>query len=138
MLLAPCSWNIEPRITVNPGDIKMLDPIQLQTGVDFHVQVNDPKGLTAAATAKGAGGGLMLCARPWADLSHPDDGSRRRRSGYHHLLVPASTNLAFTAFSNVLSMTNSLGQAISKTAGQAVTVNIPQGQTQHTEVINVK
>ncbi len=136
--LPPCSWSTEPRVVVTSAQTVFLPPIQMQAAVDFYVRVNDPNGTRAASEGKAPGAALMLAVRAPNGRMFPIPMVTKDSAGAdHHLAVPAGVDLVFMAASQGLAATNSLGASISNQAGSSVTVNIPSGQTQHKEVINI-
>jgi hypothetical protein len=138
-LLPPCSWSPETRVIVKNGNTVEAPPIGFETAVDFHVRVNDPKGVMASAVGKAPGAALFLAVRSPNGRVVPIPMTARDQGGAdHHLAVPAGKDLKFIAVSNALSMTNSLGQDVSKPAGSSNSVNVPPGQTKHDEVINIR
>jgi hypothetical protein len=138
-LLPPCSWTTELRVVVVNGQAATAAPIKLQASVDFYVRVNDPNGTRASAEGKVPGKALMLAVRAPNGRMFPIPMTARDSAGFdHHLSVPAATDLAFTAYSNAFTITDTAGQLISQQAGESTTINIPTGQTQHKEVITIQ
>jgi hypothetical protein len=140
-LLPPCSWSKEPRVTVTDnGKTAFVAPIQLQSAVDFYVRVNDPKGKKAANEAKGPGSALFLRLLSPNGRVFPIPMTAKDATGFdHHLRVPAGVDLTFAASSNALTLADNPGQAKKLKQGElSIQVNIPKGQTQHKEVIDIQ
>jgi hypothetical protein len=134
-----CRWGTEPKATVSGGAITAAPTIQLQPGADLYVRVNDPNGTRAAKEGKVPGVSLMLAVRSPNGMMIPIPVTAVDSAGAdQHIFVPTGTNLLFVAFSAGLSLTDGSGAAINQQTGKAITINIPVGQTQLKEVINVQ
>jgi hypothetical protein len=139
-VVAPCNWSTEPRVTVTNGASVLAAPIPLQAAADLYIRVNDPNAVLAATGGSGPGAALMLAVRAPNGRVFPIPMTARDKTGFdHHLQVPVATNLVFMASSPALSLGNSQGQLASKGGtGLSSAVNIPSGQAQHEEVINIR
>jgi hypothetical protein len=116
-----------------------MPPIQLKSGVDFHVRVNDLKGRQASMEGRVPGAALMLGIRAPSGLIVPISKIASDSTGSdYHLLVPAATNLGFIPFSQAFSLTNAAGTAIDKQGGPPQPIYISNGATQHREIINIQ
>ncbi len=135
----PCLWGSEPRSTVSATAAVAAPTIQLQPGADFYVRVNDPNGTLAAKEGKVPGVGLMLAVRSPNGMMLPIPVTAVDSAGAdHHIAVPTGSNLLFVAFGAGLSLTDGSGAAINQQTGKAITINIPAGQAQLKEVVNVQ
>ena len=139
--LDPCLWGSEPKTTFAAAALTaaVATTIQLQSASDFYVRVNDPNGTLAAKQGKIPGVSLMLAVRApnGMMLPMPVTGTDSAGADYH-MPVPLGTNLLFVAFGAGLSLTDSSGAAINPQTGKSITINIPAGQAQLKEVINVQ
>jgi len=138
-LLPTCSWETEPRVVVANGEEIIAPPIKLQPGIDFYVRVNDPNGTRASSEGKIPGASLFLAVQAPKGRMFPIPMTARDSGGFdHHMSVPVGTNLVFKAFSGTFQMTDGIGQSISQLGGRSVTINVPSGQAQYQQVINIR
>jgi hypothetical protein len=138
-LLPPCSWTTEPQVVVANGEEAIAPPIKLQPGIDFYVRVNDPHGTRASLEGKIPGASLFLAVQAPNGRMFPIPMTARDAGGFdHHISVPAGTNLLFKAFSGTFRMTNGIGQSIGQQGGWSGTINVPSGQAQYQQVINIQ
>lgn len=138
-LLPPCSWTSEPQVVVANGEEAIAPPIKLQPGIDFYVRVNDPNGTRASLEGKIPGASLFLAVLAPNGRMFPIPMTARDAGGFdHHISVPAGTNLVFKAFSSTFQMTNGIGQSISQQVGLSGAINVPSGQAQYQQVINIR
>ena len=136
--VSPCNWSTEPRVTVASSKAVSVPPIRLLPSTDLYVRVNDTNGAFAAAKGKTLGDAISLAVRAPNGRMYPIPQTASSAAGTdHHLHVPTGADLVFTAFSTQLSMTDAAGASISKQSGMAASVNIPNGQAQHTVTINI-
>jgi hypothetical protein len=140
-LLPPCTWVTEPRAKIANGNAVTVPRIIFPAAVDLYVRVNDPRGVRAAAEGKQPGATLMLTVRSPNGRILPIPATARDAGGAdHHLAVPAETDFEFLAMSKVFALANGLGlpaQAQNGINGITVAINIPKGQAQHRETVNI-
>lgn len=137
-LIPPCNWGNEPKVTVAAGQKVVMRPIVLQTGAELYVRVNDPNGTRSQKEGKVAGASLFLGVRAASGHVVPIPLTATDGAGFdHRLTVPTATDLVIVAFSNAFSLLDSTGAAIGKN-GLALTINIPAGKAQHSEVIHIR
>ena len=138
-LLPPCSWTTEPQVVVANGEEAIAPPIKLQPGIDFYVRVNDPHGTRASSEGKIPGASLFLAVQAPNGRMFPIPMTAKDSGGFdHHISVPAGTNFVFKAFSTMFQMTDGIGQSISQQGGRSATINVPPGQAQYQQVINIQ
>jgi Carboxypeptidase regulatory-like domain len=138
-LLPTCLWQAAPTVTVSGGALVTAPTIQLQPSADLWVRVNDPNGTRATTEGKAPGAGLMLAVRAPNGRVIPIPQTAADAIGAdQHLSVPVATSLPFVAYSSYYTMTDSLGNAIAKAAGLALTVNIPAAQGQQKVTIGIQ
>jgi hypothetical protein len=137
-LVAPCYWGKEPTVTLSKGEAATVPAIPLPQGADLYIRVNDLNGTRAAVEGKTPGASLLLTVRT-VDGRHimiPQSASGQQ--GFdHHLTVPVGKDLLVMAYSKTYTMTDQSGKAIDKNSGLKLTINIPQGQAQHKETIEI-
>jgi len=139
--LDPCLWGSEPKTNFAAAALTAAVPtaIQLQPAADFYVRVNDPNGTRAAKEGKVAGVSLRLAVRSPNGMLLPIPLTATDSAGAdYHMPVPTGTSLLFVTFGAGLTLTDSSGAAINQQTGKAITINIPAGQAQFKEVINVQ
>jgi len=137
--LPPCNWGDEPRVTIRNRGWAALPPIKIQTAVDFYVRVNDNKGVRDAHEGKDAGTALVLNVVSPNGRMFPVPLTAHDKNGYdHHLKVPAGADLVFQAAGRGFAMSDENGKGIDNAQGLTKKVNIPPGQAQHKEIINLQ
>lgn len=137
-LLDPCVWESEPTVTLAEGQSLSMAPIQLQSGVDLYVRVNDPNASLASTEGKVPGASLMVGVRTPNGIITPIPKTASDAAGAdHHLPVPPDTDLLFVAYSKTFKMTDITGAPIDQQAGLAKPIRISAFQAQLKEVITI-
>jgi hypothetical protein len=137
--LSPCVWEVEPAATVANGAATTIPTIQLKSGIDFHVRVNDPSGIRAVKEGKVPGASLLLGISVGGRRPVRIQGTATDKVGTdYHLTVPPDTPLIFIAHGRAYALTDGSGKSADPQKGFAVPITLPAVVKQHTEVINIQ